>query len=284
MDSRKRRSESSEQDYPAISVILPTYNMAEYVEDAITSVLDGDFEDFELLIIDDGSTDNTRSVVEQFTRNENSKYDTRVQYYYQENAGKSAAINHVLSKVSGEYLAILDADDQFPRDGLTERYRPVQQDDQKPDLVIGGLEVFRTDRTLGRRRVSNFSGLNALRRRFLFSYRTPFHLNSCLFRYSLMREVGGFDPELRRAQDQDYSLRLLASAEKISLVDAAVYRYRKYRDTLNERIGYRMKNLRDRPQMISKHTKGIERIAAVGVAVILDLGKIIYEFAGEYHN
>jgi glycosyltransferase involved in cell wall biosynthesis len=258
--------------------------MGEYVGDAITSVINGSFDDFELIVIDDGSTDDTRSVVEQFTRREASQYDQRVRYYHQKNAGKSAAINHVLRKVEGAYVAILDADDELPADGLTERYQPVQRNGNKPDLVIGGFEVFREDKKLGKRGAPNTTDLSALRRAFFFNYKTPFHLNSCLFRCPMVHKVGGFDHGLRRAQDQDYSLRLLTAAEEISIVDSAVYRYRKYRDTLTERIGYRLKNLRYRSQMISKHTAGVEWLAAVGFGVMLDLGKTVYELGVEYHN
>lgn len=284
MNSNATASNSGLERPPAISVIVSTYNMAEYVGDAIISVVEGSFDDFELIVIDDGSTDDTHSVIEQFTRSEAPQYDSRVRYFYKENAGKPAAINQVLSKAEGEYIAILDADDELPPDGLAERYRPVQRSEHKPDLVISGFEVFRGDKKLGERGAPDTTDLGALRKAFFFNYRTPFSLNSCLFKYSMVHEIGGFDHDLRRAEDQDYSLRLLAAATEISVVDATVYRYRKYRDTFTERIRYRLKNLRYRPRMISKHTAGVERLAAVGVGVMLDLGKIIYELATEYHN
>jgi len=285
MDDDMTASKAGAQVEPAISVVLATHDMASYLDEAITSVRGGDFNDFELLIIDDGSTDDTRSVVEQFTKKKSAQFDPRIRYFYQENAGKPAALNSVSGNVRGDYIAILDADDQLPREGLSRRYQPIKKSKQKPpDLVIGGFEVFRNGSALGERQAPVHADIDTLRRQFLFNYKTPFHLNSCLIARGLMRRVGEFDSNLIRAQDQDYSLRLLAAAENVCVVDAIVYRYRKYRSTFTERVRYRVKNLCYRSQMISKHTCGVERLAAVAFGAALDLGKMAYELGGAYHN
>ena len=268
-----------------VSVLVPAYNMAEYLDEAIRSVLNGTFDDLEVIVTDDGSTDHTRSVVDQFTKKESAQFDPRIRHFYQENAGKPAALNSVLGNVRGDYIAILDADDQLPREGLSRRYQPIVKSKQNPpDLVIGGFEVFRNGSALGERQAPVHTDIDTLRRQFLFNYKTPFHLNSCLIARGLMRRVGEFDSNLIRAQDQDYSLRLLAAAENVCVVDAIVYRYRKYRSTFTERVRYRVKNLCYRSQMISKHTCGVERLAAVAFGAALDLGKMAYELGGAYHN
>jgi glycosyltransferase involved in cell wall biosynthesis len=88
---------------PRVSVIIPTYNDATYLPVAIESVLAQSCQDFELIVIDDGSTDNTRTVLQS--------YLARIRYIYQENQGESVARNQGIRLAQGEYVAFLDSDD-----------------------------------------------------------------------------------------------------------------------------------------------------------------------------
>jgi len=93
-------------DLPFFSIIIPTYNRASLISKAIESVINQQESNWELIIIDDGSTDNTKEVVEQFD-------DARIRYIYQENAERSAARNHGIRKASGKYICFLDSDDYY---------------------------------------------------------------------------------------------------------------------------------------------------------------------------
>lgn len=93
---------------PLVSVIIPTYNQSKLVKEAITSVLQQSFKDFEIIVIDDGSKDETRSVVKSI-KNE------QIKYLFQENKGATAAINLGLTKSAGQYIAFLDHDDLWPK-------------------------------------------------------------------------------------------------------------------------------------------------------------------------
>ena len=86
-----------------ISVIIPTYNRANYLREAIASMLSQTYQNFEIIVVDDGSTDKTREVVESFGE--------RVRYFYQKNSGVGAARNKGIIESRGEYIAFLDADD-----------------------------------------------------------------------------------------------------------------------------------------------------------------------------
>jgi len=95
---------------PDISVIIPTYNRDEFVTKAVDSVLSQSYTSYELIVVDDGSTDNTREVLKP--------YMDRISYIYQENAGVSAARNAGIMAASGRWIAFLDSDDTWMPDKL----------------------------------------------------------------------------------------------------------------------------------------------------------------------
>ncbi len=94
-----------------VSVIIPNYNHAQYISDAIQSVLNQEYRQFEIIVVDDGSTDNSREVVAQF--------GDKVKYIWQENQGLSAARNTGIAVANGEYIGLLDADDIYEPDFMS---------------------------------------------------------------------------------------------------------------------------------------------------------------------
>lgn len=93
---------------PFFSVIIPTYNRSNFIVATITSVLEQNFEDFEVLVIDDGSTDNTKEIIERILQK-----DKRVKYFYKTNAERGAARNFGVQESNGKFLIFLDSDDLF---------------------------------------------------------------------------------------------------------------------------------------------------------------------------
>lgn len=102
--SSKRWDTQKSGVHPKVSVVIPTYNHGHFLSEAIQSVLDQTLKDWELIVVDDGSTDNTSEVVDSFN-------DYRVRYHRQENQGPAASLNKGLELASGEYVRFLDADD-----------------------------------------------------------------------------------------------------------------------------------------------------------------------------
>jgi glycosyltransferase involved in cell wall biosynthesis len=92
---------------PLFSVIIPTYNREEFIKFAIQSVIDQTFKSWELIIIDDGSTDNTKDIVQEYLS------DSRIKYVYQENQERSASRNNGVNIAHGKWICFLDSDDQF---------------------------------------------------------------------------------------------------------------------------------------------------------------------------
>ena len=92
---------------PRVSIIIPAYNHSEFLAQAVHSVLSQTMTDFEVLVVDDGSTDNSRAVMENIR-------DARLRYFYKQNGGVSSARNFGLTRAVGEYICFLDSDDFWP--------------------------------------------------------------------------------------------------------------------------------------------------------------------------
>lgn len=270
----------------SVSVIIPSYNMGRYIDGSIQSVLNGDLNNVEVIVIDDGSTDLTQSIVKKYTSTSSKKYDKRVRYKRQKNKGKPYAVNYGLKVSAGEYITILDADDKLNSKSLYTRYSAIEDGSGSyHDLVIGGFEVFNEEGvTVGRRSISRSYRQESVYKKFYFLYKTPFHLNACLFSRELYRRVGSFDTRLQRCQDIDYSLRLIKAADEIAWVDEPVYRYRKHRSDYIKRLRIRGKTLMYRPLVYWKNYEGWRRYVAVFTGVLLDAGKLVYELSGNYTN
>lgn len=91
---------------PKVSIIMPTYNGARYIADAIKSALNQTFKDFELIVVNDGSTDNTEEIVKEY-----QKKDNRILYFYKPNGGVASACNFGIGKAQGEYISMFEHDD-----------------------------------------------------------------------------------------------------------------------------------------------------------------------------
>lgn len=94
---------------PKVSVIIPVYNSSKYVSEAIASVFAQTYQDFEIIVIDDGSTDNSREIIEDFIE----KYPSKINYIYQKNKGIAGARNTGIKNAKGSLIALLDADDKW---------------------------------------------------------------------------------------------------------------------------------------------------------------------------
>lgn len=98
---RQKRKKISNK--PTVSVVIPTYNRAKYVTETIDSVLSQSYTDYEIIVVDDGSTDNTREAL--------APYMDRIRYIHQQNSGVSAARNRGIKAARGKWIAFLDSDD-----------------------------------------------------------------------------------------------------------------------------------------------------------------------------
>ena len=122
------------------SIIIPTYNYGKYLPRAIDSVLTQGHRDYEIIIVDDGSTDDTAEIARTYQ----DKSTRNIDYVFQDNQGLSSARNHGVRRSSGEYLLFLDADDELLPDALSLFVIALQQT-ANIDFVVGGRQWIGTD-------------------------------------------------------------------------------------------------------------------------------------------
>src|SRR5512139_3706130 len=120
---------------PTISVVMPVYNAAPYLAESIGSILNQTFRDFEFIIVNDGSSDDSASILHKY-----KKSDSRIRVYHQENQGTAAARNHGCRLARGEYIATMDADDF----SLPQRFdKQLNYIKTHPQIGILGTWVYR---------------------------------------------------------------------------------------------------------------------------------------------
>ena len=121
---------------PFISFIIPAYNAEKSILNCIKSIINQDFDDYEMIIIDDGSTDSTKKIIE-------SVNDKRIKYYFQENSGVSSARNSGLSVAAGEWIHFVDSDDTVAEKSISYFVDLISK--EQPDIIITPIEAFEKD-------------------------------------------------------------------------------------------------------------------------------------------
>lgn len=199
---------SHPQDLPLISIVVPVYNGAGFIQDAVDNILSQHYHPFELIFVDDGSTDDSAEIIR------NLKVDHR--YFFQENSGPAAARNKGIVEASGQYLAFLDVDDLWPENHL--HYLLGQLHSETGLMAVHGFaQLTELDRETGIYQYignpkESFSG----------------YIGAGLYRRELFDEIGLFDTFLITGEDADWFFRLSESramVKKISEVCLFVRRH-----------------------------------------------------------
>ena len=180
-----------------VSVIIPNYNHAAYVGDAIRSVLRQDYENFEIIVVDDGSTDNSREVIAQF--------GSRVRAIWQSNRGLSAARNAGLKAAGGAYVGLLDADDMYELNFLSTLV-PILESRRDAEAVYCGYRfVDHLNRPLPQQEARLIPSDQLYQALVEGNFLVP---ESMLVRRRCYENVGDFDERLSALEDFDMWLRI----------------------------------------------------------------------------
>jgi len=178
-----------------ISVIIPTFNRASFLEGAINSILNQTYQKFEIIIVDDGSTDNTKDILKKFPK---------IRYFYQKNSGVSVARNLGIKKSKYDYIAFLDSDDEWREEKLKLQVQFLK-DNPKISIIHTNETWLRNGKEIKKKRYQSkpFG--------FCFLENLDFckiGTSTVLIKKSLLKEVGYFDENLKICEDYDLWLRI----------------------------------------------------------------------------
>jgi glycosyltransferase involved in cell wall biosynthesis len=183
---------------PKVSVIIPAYNAERTIRETINSVLEQTFFDFELIIINDGSTDNTLQLV-------NEVKDSRLRVYSYSNAGLSMARNRGITHAKGEYISFIDADDLWTSDKLEMQVQALEKSPTSGVAYSWTMCMDNSGKVFYPGVIANFQGnvySHLLISNFIASG------SNVLIRAEAIKSVGEFDITLKSCEDWDYWLRL----------------------------------------------------------------------------
>ena len=200
-----------------VSVIIPAYNGDRYISRAIAGVMAQTYKDYEIIVVDDGSTDNTRQVLQQ--------YGDCLKYLSQANQGVAASRNLGLRAAQGEYIAFLDQDDVFLPHKLAAQVALLEQD---PNLgmVNSGWEIVNDQEEI-QSAVTPWRQIPDLSLANLIIWK-PVFLGAMMFRRSWLERSSGFDTSLEQTPDVDLVLKLAAMGCKAAWVEQTTVLYRQH--------------------------------------------------------
>ena len=262
------------------SVILPVYNGSEFIEEAIRSVLGQSFEDIELLIIDDGSTDETREIVDSIRNT-----DKRIKYYYRSHYGLAESLNFGLDYSCGEFIARIDADDRWLTDKLSIQNNLLKEN---PKITLLGSSVYYINSE--GKRIPELSGFNQgkeiqpgelqkhiLRNNVICS-------SSLVFHKSIVNAIGNFNTKYETSMDYDFLVRALEHNKGLVSEKALVeYRISRNMMTLRKRGKMIRESSRIRLNALKAYNVSInQRLIVIKDIIGLYLGGISYIITGQH--
>jgi len=213
-------------NFPFFTVIITTYNRARKVEEAIDSVLAQTFDDYELIVVDDGSTDETPERLSQ-------RYsESQINYVYQRNRGKPGARNTGIKLARGEYIAFLDSDDRWKPNKL-ERQAAFIREHDNVEILYGPVEVIdesgkmlvedthRIRKAFQRQHHRGETYENLIDKWVLFS-------SNLVIKRDLIERIGGYDEAIHHLEDVDLYLRVALNKCVFHYIDDPLAEYRCY--------------------------------------------------------
>lgn len=240
---------------PKVTVVIPTYNRSDLLPRAIKSIQNQTYQNYELLVVDDASTDNTDELMEQFISD-------KIKYIkLDENVGQCIARNKASEKATGEYIGFLDSDDEWLPEKIEKQIKLFQN---SPVENVGAVYCgfIEKDEVLNKTEVINRDNLRGhIYDRFLSGF-CPSTTSMFLVKMEAYRKVNGFDGELITFVDYDLWLRISKAGYGFDYVDEPlIVKYEHQGDQMAKNLDKRLKGL---SQFLGKWGDEIKRVAGKG--------------------
>lgn len=198
----------SSTDSPRFSVVIAAYNVSAYIEETLESVLSQQHPSFEVVLVDDGSTDDTLSIVERI-----ASADPRLRVFTKENGGCASAQNVAIAEARGEFIGIIGADDLYTPEYLVRTDAFIASHPDFDIYACNGYNLFPDGTRRLYFRDARHAEVTELTLEDWFP-RCPI-FGMCVYRKSVWESVGGYRTDLRNAEDYDYYLRAMVSGARM---------------------------------------------------------------------
>jgi len=199
-----------------VSVIVPCYNHAQFLSVALESVLEQTYENWECIIVNDGSPDNTETIAQDWC-----KKDSRFNYYYKENGGLSSARNYGIEKAKGDYILILDSDDKFNTTFIDKAVKVLDENEKIGIVSCWGIRFTDNDY------YGEFKPDGKNLDDFLFKNAA---IGNSLIRKKSWSAVNGYDEAMKKGyEDWEFYIRVSKAGWETKIIEETLFYYRQHK-------------------------------------------------------
>lgn len=255
--------------YPIVSTIIPAFDAEKYIKETIDSALNQTYKDFEIIVVDDGSTDDTRNMLKQ--------YRDKTRYIHQENGGPSKARNTGIKAANGKYIAFLDADDLWPKNKL-ELQVDFMESHPDVDMVFADMMTFNEDGIILKSYLKNIKRKNFynILLKEQHEFKDPFWMllkanfiptGTVMVKRDILEKYNiKFDEKINTVEDLDYWMRICIFS-KIGFIPEVLVRKRDHETNISKdllkatisAIYVREKIQKEFPKLAVKYKKGFDK-------------------------
>lgn len=237
--------------YPKVSIVIPVYNGSNYMREAIDSALNQTYENIEVIVVNDGSSDNTEEIA--------LSYGDKIRYYSKANGGVSTALNLGIQKMTGDYFCFLPHDDVFVLDKIEKQIRTIKESNQDEAIVWSGWDMYIQNEHRYKKVIMPYENATIENMTkgiypMLFSLIT---IVTVLFPKNYLDETGEFDPTLSTAQDYDMMFRTFEGRNTIYLEEELVH-YRWHSEQGTQEDEHFIQNCKDMARKMEQQVSDSE--------------------------
>lgn len=230
-----------------ISIIIPNYNSEKYISKCLDSILSQNYNDFEVIVVDDGSTDQSAKIIQKYC-----KKHKEITLICQDNLNAAIARNRGLKTANGDYALFLDSDDELEPNALSDMVETIKKNNL--DLVIGGfVEIKETGEKTGEYHNHEITGI--LEKESILRIATDFKPvpSNKLYSMKVIRDNGLYWGNVRIGQDLNFYLKYLLHCKKIGIINKSVFKYRLTKNSISRSYDFRIFDITNSFKDVRRH-------------------------------
>lgn len=210
-------------DYPLVSILIPSFNSEEYLANTLNSCLNQSYKNIEIIVVDDGSTDNSLAIAYEYVK----KYSS-IKVYFQKNIGAPSARNFAFENSNGEYIQYLDADDILDQEKIAMQIKKLKNEDEK-SVIFGSCKMFETSIEESTPYLTSVCMNYDDPQKFLLDLwgsATMVLPHSWLVPRSIIKKVGSWNEQLLKNQDGVFFAKVVHQSSKVIFAEDSLVYYR----------------------------------------------------------